>query len=134
MTNLRLDAALNVVWHETLHPSGFMAKIRENQVDQVSFQRLMRALGTIQIEIGTTECLDRLFVACMYEAAWEVDNTVEHYRRVGLDVGQQVARMAQDLRQWMHEFLWDGLDPYFKDSPLHPEIRWRGHCPSAEDL
>lgn len=121
------DADLAVVFRETMSPTGFMAKIRENEVSEQGFEELMMAIDRIAEQTVDSRCLDRLYVACLYEAAWEIDNTVEHYRSRDRALGEKVSKMAERLRLSMQRHLWRGLEDYYRDPSTAPTPEWS--CP-----
>ncbi len=105
---------LQVIVDEAVRDGGFMAKLRENEVDEDGFERLAAAIRQSASELEGAEKIDRLLVACLYELPVEIENTVEHYTRKSPDVGRRVNRMAETLRELIQDLLWQGLEEYYQ--------------------
>jgi hypothetical protein len=88
--------------------------LRENHVDDVGFSRLIDAIDAIAVEVRDKESIDRLIVACLFELPWEVENTIDHYRKQSPELGAMVSRMAESLRHSINNLLWQGLESYYE--------------------
>jgi hypothetical protein len=103
-----------VVLAECMRPGGFAFSLRENRVDEAGFRRLIEAIDAIALEVSDKESIDRLIVACLFELPWEIENTVDHYRKQSPELGATVSRMAESLRQSINTLLWQGLESYYE--------------------
>lgn len=113
---MNADQAKSIIVKECLKPGGFAFSIRENQVDEQGFARLLEAVGEISREIAPEDRMDRLVIACLFELPWEIENTIDHYSRQSLELGVTVSQMAEELRGAIHELLWSGLESHY-DGP-----------------
>lgn len=96
-----------------MKPGGFAFSIRENQIDELGYSRLLDAIGEISQEVASEELIDRLVVACLFELPWEIENTVDHYSKQSLELGVTVSKMAEELRSAINELLWSGLESHY---------------------
>jgi adenine-specific DNA methylase len=102
-----------IIYTQTMQPSGFLWGIRENRVDKQQFQQLVDAIEQLRKFNNKEKKLDRIIVAYLFEAPWEIENTVSHYASTSEALGQEVSRMADALRTAIHNFLWEGLEESF---------------------
>jgi hypothetical protein len=102
-----------IIYTQTMQPSGFLWGIRENRVEEQQFQQLLDAIEQLSKFNATEKKLDRLIVACLFEAPWEIENTFSHYASTNESLGRDVSRRADDLRTAIHDFLWDGLEEHY---------------------
>lgn len=111
--NMNIDQAKRIILDECMKPGGFAISIRENQVDEEGFRRLLEAIGVVAREVRSEQMVDRLTIGCLFELPWEIENTIKHYNGQSVELGSKVSSMADQLREALHELLWDGLDaPY----------------------
>ena len=108
------DEAKSRIVEECLNPKGFASRIRENQVDEEAFARLLEAVDEFGRVARSQNLIDRLTIACLFELPWEIENTVDHYSKRSPRLGAIVSRMADELRDEIHEFLWTGFEAYYE--------------------
>lgn len=111
---MNAEECKQLIYTQTMLPSGFLWGIRENRVDKQQFQQLLDAIEQLRKFNDKEKKLDRLIVACLFEAPWEIENTVSHYASISESLGQEVSQMADDLRTAIHNFLWDGLEECYE--------------------
>ena len=108
--------AKRVIVEECLKPGGFAFSIRENRVDVQGFSRLLEAVREISRDVASEDVSDRIVIACLFELPWGIENTVDHYSKQSLELGVTASKMAEELRDAIHELLWSGLESYY-DNP-----------------
>lgn len=106
---------IDVVYYQTMSSNGFLSKLRENQVDEQGFSVLISALKFLSEYYKQGEDIDRLVTACLFEAPWEVENCVPHYASQSKPLGSLVSKMGEDLREVIHDMLWQGMEKFYKD-------------------
>lgn len=105
----------SVIYEETMKPDGFLWSIRENTIAEQKFENLIAAIERLtELTKGKRE-MDKLIFACLFEAPWEIENTMEHYRNKNVDLGSKVSMMADKLRDEVHNLLWSGLEEEYKN-------------------
>lgn len=109
-----MNKYLEVILEEAVGERGFMAKLRENQVDEQAFARLETAIQQSQSDVGQSEQMSRLLAACLFELPYEIENTVEHYSAQSSELGRRVNKMSESLRAEIQELLWQGLEQYYQ--------------------
>jgi len=104
-----------IIYEECMLPNGFTFLIRENIVDKLKFNALIESIEELTKLEKTNKQIDKLTVACLFELPWEIENTVEHYKKQDEKLGQEVSLMADKLRTAINEFLWTGLEEYYEN-------------------
>jgi hypothetical protein len=103
-----------VDFDESMKPGGFAFSIRENRVDEEGFARLISAVNAVAAAVRNDASIDRLIVACLFELPWEIENTVEHYKKQSPELGARVRHMAESLRDSINDLLWVGLESHYE--------------------
>jgi hypothetical protein len=103
-----------IVFDECMRPGGFAFSIRENRVDEAAFDRLIGAVDAMGAHVSEEDSIDRLAVACLFELPWEIECMVDHYTNQSPELGALVSRLADRLRQSIHELLWRGLESHYE--------------------
>jgi len=106
---------IDVVYYQTMSSNGFLSKLRENQVDEHGFSELTSALKLLSDHYKHGEDIDRLVAACLFEAPWEIENCVPHYSSQSKGLGSLVSKMGENLREVIHDMLWQGMEKFYKD-------------------
>ena len=88
--------------------------IRENRVDEEGFARLLEAVLEFARATRAEGSIDKLTIACLFELPWEIENTVNHYLKRSPALGATVSKMADTLRESIHDLLWGGLESQYK--------------------
>ena len=110
---MTLQEAVQAVLHHTTKEGGFLRKLHRNEVDEVAFDELLNALKAARAASTGQLTVDRLLAACLFELPWEVENTVDHYKKKSEELGKTVSKMADTLRDGINEFLAEGLEHHF---------------------
>ncbi len=111
---MTFEECKDVIYTQTMLPSGFLWGIRENRVDRQQFQQLLHAITQLRKFNAEEKRVDKLTIACLFEMPWEIENTVPHYARTSETLGQEISHMADELRTCIHDFLWDGLEEHYR--------------------
>lgn len=110
---MTLQKAIEAVVAQTTKDGGFVRKLHRNEVDEASFNQLLDALKAARAASAGQLTIDRLLVACLFELPWEVENTVDHYRKKDPALGTRVSKTADTLRETINDFLAEGLEDHF---------------------
>lgn len=110
-----MSSAKEIIFAECMKPGGFAELIRENQVDEDAFKRLVGAVKALTVDMRDQGEIDRLTIACLFELPWEVENTIGHYASQSAELGAKVSAMSEELRQEINELLWSGLESYYEN-------------------
>ena len=104
-----------IIYAECMSKNGFAWRIRENVVDEESYERLITALKGLTEQHRERDTIDRLTVASLFELPWEMENTVEHYTQIDEQLGRRDSSMADHLRALINELLWVGLEEHYEN-------------------
>lgn len=110
----KLNELLEAIFHETMEESGFLWKIRENEVDQEGFSRFINALNELTEIYQNENELSKILVACLFEVPWSIENAVDFYMEKDQALGQRVLQMADEARAAIMSLLWTGLEKYYE--------------------
>lgn len=102
--------SLELVIYHMISDTGFMGRLRENYVDESGFIELIGSIEAVANELGDNTEIDRQLVGCLFEAPWEIKNTITHYKAQEATRGRRVSQMADELRSAIHNMLWRGID------------------------
>ncbi|CAM2065260.1 hypothetical protein SCOR_07765 [Sulfidibacter corallicola] len=110
-----IPAIINRIYAQTMEKSGFLWKLRIGEVDEKGFQMFIGAIEDLTSHYRERETISKLVVACLFEVPWEIENTVDHFKKKDEASGKQVSNMACRAREAIQNMLWEGLEEYYKD-------------------
>lgn len=105
------------IYNETMKSTGFLELLRENQIDEAAYTRLLTAIQEGARACGGEDQVDRLVLACLFEVPFEVANTKEHYANRNEVDGRRVLQMSEEVREAINEMLWTGLESHYENTP-----------------
>lgn len=105
----------DIIFQECMKTGGFASLIRENEINELGFAKLINAIQELTKLTCNEKYLDKLTVASLYELPWEIENTIEHYTNQNKELGIKVSKMADELREAINEFLWSGLEDSYEE-------------------
>ena len=106
---------VDIIYAETMRKDGFMWKSREGEIREEQFTKLIEAIKNLNIITKNEKKLDKLSVACLFSAPYELENTVDHYKKYDVKLGKKVSQMSEELNEVIQDYLWDGLEEYYME-------------------
>jgi len=86
---------IRVIYEQCLSDDGFLRNLRTGALDESGFDALIAAIKELErLTSEPTRTMDRLVAACLFEAPYEVENTIRRYEKFSSEAARRVDMMA----------------------------------------